>query len=199
MLRTIYGLFIIFLGVLSPQTFCNPKIVILLLLTCFAYIRYKSVVCIMQIICPIKAFKNILSAVVHKIALILISPNYFFWHCDLGLYFYTSNMKWLTLFIFLQRCYSFGFFHPRSILSQFLWEMWSLSMFLFLYMDIWLFHHNLKNRLSFSFGLLFASLSKINQLTIFVWVYFGALFSVQLNLYLFFGQYCHVLAIMASY
>lgn len=59
-----------------------------------------------------------------------------------------------------------------------------------------IFQHNLKNRLSFSLGLLFDSLSKINQLTIFVWVYFGAPFSIQLNLYLFFCQYCPLLAVM---
>jgi hypothetical protein len=160
MLRIFYGLFIIFLGMLFAQTFCIPKIVILLLWTCFIYIKYFSVVCIVQIIFPsiaffqLKLLKSILSLADHKIALILIKSKLLFltlWSGISHVYSHTSeNRRWLTLLIFLQRCYSFRFFHPWSTLSPFLWAMWSQSMFLFLYMDIWLFHHNLKNGLSFS-------------------------------------------------
>lgn len=117
----------------------------------------------------------------------------------MGLYFNTSpTRRWLTLFISFQRCYSFGFLHldPWSILIQFLWKMWSLAMFLFLYMDIWFsstiwkidFHSPLDCFLilcqrSISWPYLYGSI-------------FGAPFSIQLNLYLFFCQYCPLLAVM---
>lgn len=82
----------------------------------------------------------ILSVVFHKTIFNFSKIQTTFGNYDLGLFFNPSpSRRWLTLFIFLQRCYSFGFLHldPWSILIQVLWKMWSLAMFLFLYMDIW--------------------------------------------------------------
>lgn len=173
MFRIFSGVF----GELSAQNFCTLKIVIFLLFTCFVCFRYKTFTHIGQIFSQLKKFIfYILSVVFHDILFNFNKIQTIFWKLLFGAIFeHRPNRRWHLVY-FLTMVLQFWILTFRSILCQFLWKMWSLPMFLFLYMDIWLFQHNLKNRLSFSLGLLFDSLSKINQLTIFVWVYFGAPF-----------------------